>query len=372
MYPKASGSSPAELNIPLARPSLGEAEEQACLRALRSGRLVQGPEGEAFEAEFAACVGADHAVAVSSGTAALQLALMALSLGSEDEVVLPACTYIATANAVAMTGAEVVLADVLPESLNLDPDSLGRILGDRCRVILPVHQYGLAASVHELARRAPQAYLVEDAACAVGAGLDGGVVGRPHGLLACFSFHPRKVMTSGEGGMVSTNDAGLAQRLRALRQHGQGDGVTLEPGTNFRMGELAAALGRAQLARLPQLLARRRQAAAWYFERMSAWDWIELPPGLNSGHIYQSFVVLLKDDQIDRERVLKHLRAEGVECQAGVLPVHLHAPYRLVRRDALPVSERVGRRGLFLPMHAELKEEHVARVCDRLRRCAGC
>ncbi len=367
---RASGNPKEPELIRLAMPSLGLVEEEACLRVLRSGRLVQGPEGEAFEQAFALSVGSAFAIAVSSGTAALQLALMALSVGKGDEVVLPACTYIATANAVALSGAEVVLADVQSDSLNLDPESLGRVMEPQTRVIMPVHQYGLAAPVHELAKKAPHAYVIEDAACAMGAGLDGCAVGRPHGLLACFSFHPRKVMTTGEGGMVTTDDVGLAHRVRALRQHGQGDGVTLEPGSNFRMSELAAALGRAQLERLPELLARRRQVAAWYFERMADWDWLQLPLGSDSGHIFQSFVVLLKDKDVSRDAVIEDMRAGQIECQAGVAPVHLHGPYQGVRRDALPNSEKVGRRGIFLPMHVNLNEAQVERICDRLRHVA--
>ncbi|MBN2494772.1 MAG: DegT/DnrJ/EryC1/StrS family aminotransferase [Deltaproteobacteria bacterium] len=365
MCQRASGRS----TIRLARPSLGPAEEEACLRVLRSGRLVQGAEGEAFEAEFAQRVGAAHAIAVSSGTAALQLALMALTIGAGDEVVVPAYTFIATANAVTSTGAQVVLADVEDETLNMDPRSLDQVMqaGERIRAVLPVHQYGLPADVSALAAVAREAYLVEDAACAAGAELGDEPVGRPRGLLACFSFHPRKVLTTGEGGLITTSDAGLACRLRALRQHGLSGEAPVEPGYNFRMSELAAAIGRAQLARLDAMLATRRRLAMRYFDGLAGLDCLQLPP--RAGHIFQSFVVRLRPDSpLEREALMAELAREGIETQAGVEPIHFHAPYRHVRRVALPVSERAGRSAVFLPMHAEMEEADVERICAVIRR----
>lgn len=358
--------------IPLSRPTLGAQEEAACLRVLRSGVLVQGPEGEALEHEFAARVGAVHAVSVSSGTAALQLALMALGVGPGDEVIVPAYTFIATANAVALTGAQVILADVDPDSLNLDPASAAEVMGPRTRAVVPVHQYGLPADLDAIRTAVPGLTLIEDAACAVGAHTPSGPVGSGPGQGVCFSFHPRKVITTGEGGMVTCADADLAARLRALRQHGQGEDGTREPGYNFRLSELAAAVGRVQLTRLDELLRRRREVASWYRAGLGELAWLQLPATEARGHIYQSFVVRLRPGApIGRAALVQALTAQGIGCQAGVRPIHQHAPYRDAARIRLPVSELAGESALFLPMHPGLDEEQVARVCRAVRSVAG-
>ncbi len=368
MSPKASGDP-----IHLARPSLGAEEERACLRVLRSGILSQGPEAEAFEDEFSRQVGAAHAVTVSSGTAALQLALSALSVGPDDEVVVPAYTFIATANAVRLTGARVVLADVEEDSLNLDPGALAQVCGPEIRAVVPVHQYGLPADMEAIRAAAAGAALIEDAACAAGAQTARGPVGS-RGLMTCFSFHSRKVITTGEGGMITTGDAGLADRLRSLRQHGQGPDGVWEPGYNFRMSELAAAVGRVQLCKLDELLARRKQAAGWYRDRLGAVAWLRLPEqGDPPRHIYQSFAIwVLKGAPVTRKALLEGLRERGIGCQAGVKPIHFHEPYRSAARSPLPVSEQAGRSVMFLPMHPGLTESQVDRVCSTIRKIAGC
>ena len=352
-------------SIPLCQPWLGQEEEEACLRVLRSGVLVQGPEGEALEAEFAMRVGAKYAVAVSSGTAALQLSLMALSVGPEDEVVVPAYTFIATANAVRLAGARVVLADVGSESLNLAAGALAQVIGPHTKAVVPVHQYGLPADLPAIEEVAPGVSIVEDAACAVGAMTDSGPVGAGPGVAVCFSFHPRKVITTGEGGMITTADRALAERLRALRQHGQGEDGTREPGYNFRMSELAAALGRVQLKRLDEILDRRAKLAEAYQQGLAGLDWLKLPiQGSAERHIFQSYVIRLRDDApVSRETLLSRLSAEGIGCQAGVQPIHHHRPYRDAVRVPLPVSEQAGRSAVFLPMFALMTRSQVERVC---------
>lgn len=361
MSPKASGSL-----IRLSTPSIGAEEEQAVLRVLRSGRLVQGPEVEAFEAEFAAATGFEHAVAVSSGTAALLLSLKALPVGSGDEVVVPAYTFIATANAARLAGATVVPADVLPGSLNLDAESVAAVAGPRTAAVIPVHQFGLLADVPAISEAAPGAEILEDAACAAGALTSRRAVGRT----VCFSFHSRKTMTTGEGGMIATSDSDLAGRLRRLRQHGMGEDETEEAGYNFRMNELAAAIGRIQLQRLPGLLEKRRQAAGWYREGLKDLRWLILPDG--SSHAFQSYVVQMSGDApVTRGRLVEHLFDHSIECQAGVQPVHLHKPYRESPRGPLPVSEGAGNSAVFLPMHAELGREEVDRVCRTLCSLTG-
>ncbi len=371
--PNASPSA-TESPIALSRPSLGAAEQAACQRVLRSGVLTSGPELAAFEQAFAARVGAPHAVAVSSGTAALWLALAGLDIGPGDEVVVPAHTFIATANAARWRGARVVLADVADSDLNLDPAALARVVGSQTRAVLAVHQYGTPADLEAIARAAPQAVLVEDAACAVGAATAAGPVGCGPGRAACFSFHPRKTITTGEGGMLVTADGELAARMRALRQHGLGPEGFREPGVNLRLGELPAAVGRAQLARLDDLLARRRRAAAHYAAGLAGLDWLQLPqpaPGVQPSH--QSYVVRLRPGApISRDALLAALRARGIGCQAAAAPVHHHPGYEDSARGPLPVAERAGREGLFLPLHAELDRPQVERVCEALRTIGGC
>jgi len=333
---------------------------------LRSGRLVQGPEVEAFEAEFTAATGFSHAVAVSSGTAALLLSLKALPVGPGDEVVVPAYTFIATANAARLAGATVVLADVLPGNLNLNPESVASVAGPRTAVVMPVHQFGLLADVRAISAAAPRAEILEDAACAAGALTSRQALGR----MACFSFHSRKTMTTGEGGMITTSDSDLAARLRRLRQHGMGAGETEEAGYNFRMNELAAALGRVQLKRLPEMIGKRRRAAGWYREGLKDLGWLILPEG--SSHAFQSYVVQLSADaSVGRQRLIDHLKSHSIETQAGVQPVHLHKPYRQSARGPLPVSEQAGNNAVFLPMHPGLGVEAVERVCAALRSLTG-
>ena len=357
MSPKASGST-----IKLSLPSIGSEEEQAVLRVLRSGRLVQGAEVEAFEAEFAAVTGFTHAVAVSSGTAALLLSLKALQVKPGDEVVVPAYTFIATANAARLAGAAVVPADVSPRSLNLDAESVASVAGPATRVVMPVHQFGLLADVSAISAAAPRAEILEDAACAAGVC----TAGRSSGRMACFSFHSRKAMTTGEGGMITTSDSGLAARLRRLRQHGMGADETEEAGYNFRMNELAAAIGRVQLRRLPEMIEKRRRAAGWYQEGLNDLDWLILPDG--SSHAFQSYVVQMSGyAPVTRGRLIDRLIDLSIETQAGVQPVHLHKPYRQTARGPLPFSEQAGNNTVFLPMHAELGSEDVERVCAALR-----
>ncbi|MBW1873599.1 MAG: DegT/DnrJ/EryC1/StrS family aminotransferase, partial [Deltaproteobacteria bacterium] len=296
--------------VALSRPSLGPEEEQAVIRVLRSGRLVAGPEGEAFEDEFAGLTGSRYAIAVSSGTTALFLALLALDIGSGDQVVVPAYSFIATANAAKTAGAEVVLADVELSSMNLDPASLARAINSQTAVVMPVHQFGLPANLEAIAQVAAQADLVEDAACAAGAQIKSQPIGRPHGRLACFSFHPRKVVTTGEGGMITTNDELLAERLRALRQHGFSHERAELPGFNFRLSEIAAAQGRVQLERLPDLLSKRKSVARQYQECLAGLDWLGLPPDENDErHTFQSYVVRLKSGAPGtREQFMTHLK----------------------------------------------------------------
>ena len=250
--------------IPIARPRFGDEEEAAVARVLRSGWIMQGPEVAAFERELAAFVDAPFACAVSSGTAALHLALRAAGVGPGDEVVTASHSFVATANAVVLCGGVPVFVDVERETLNLDPRLVDAAIGPRTRAVLVVHQLGMPADLPALvelcARRGVA--LVEDAACALGSEVElAGAwqrLGRPHGAAACFSFHPRKLVATGDGGMVTTRDAAIDARVRRLRQHGMDPrGAFVEAAPNYRMTDLQAAVGRVQLGRLTGLLGRR-------------------------------------------------------------------------------------------------------------------
>jgi perosamine synthetase len=363
--------------IPIARPWLGAAEARAVAEALADRWVGQGPRVAEFERRLAQRVGADHAVAVSSGTTALHLALVVAGVGPGDEVVLPALSFIATANAVRMTGADVVFADVDPVTLNLDPDDAARRITPRARALLVVHQLGLPADLPRLSGLAAERglVLIEDAACALGSRHGDVPIGRPHGRLACFSFHPRKVITTGEGGAVTTGDAALAARLRQLRNHGavadprRPGGITYpEVGYNYRMSDLHAAVGLAQLDRLDEMLQRRQDIAGQYDARLSAHPGLALPPRPpEATHSYQSYHVTLTDPAGPTSAdLVVRLAARGIAARAGLTAIHREPAYADLAAGPLPHAETLSRRGLFLPIYPELDEGAVARVCDSL------
>jgi dTDP-4-amino-4,6-dideoxygalactose transaminase len=356
--------------IRLAVPEIGEEEVQAVAAVLRSGFLVQGPVVEAFEARMAAAVGTAHAIAVSSGTAALHLALLALDVGPGDEVVVPGFTHPATANVVARTGATPVLVDIDLDTFNVQPEAMRRAIGPRTRAIVPVHLFGVPAEMDRIQDGRPRGVdVVEDAACALGSGYGGkrcGALGR----VACFSFHPRKVITTGEGGMLTTDDGALADRLRRLRNHGQvvegGRGRFVEAGLNYRLTDFQAALGLAQMDRLPAIVARRRAIAAAYAAALQGRPGVSLPRAPASAEVaWQSYVVLLREG-IDRDAVQSRLRESGIETTLGTYALAAQPRYR--DHPPLPNSLAAQQRSLSLPLHTRLTDADVERVADALRR----
>jgi dTDP-4-amino-4,6-dideoxygalactose transaminase len=343
----------APWRVRLARPSIGADEEAAALRVLRSGWLTQGPEVTAFEEELAAACGRRWAVAVSSGTAALHLALWALDVGPGETVRVPAFTFPATANAVRLLGAAVELVDVNAASWCMRlPERPPGATDPRSLV---VHQFGFPAPSFERD--------VSDAACAVG------VPRAMQGACACLSFHPRKVLTTGEGGAVVGDDEGLRDRLRALRSHGLaartdgGEGLDLAaPGLNYRIDELSAAIGRVQLRRLPELLGERRALAERYRRRLQG-----VSVGLQSdtpARAWQTFAVLLPDGS-DRVAVRARLAAAGIETQVASYGLHTLAAYR-ADPARFPVADALHRRALALPLWNGLDEADVDRVAEAL------
>lgn len=373
--------------IPVMIPWLGEEEAAAASEAVLSGWVAQGPRVAAFERAFAERVGAEHAVAVSSCTTALHLSLVALGLGAGDEVVVPSLSFIATANAVRYVGAEPVFADVDPDTGNLTPATVEVVRTPRTKAVLAVHQGGVPADVHAL-RAACADWdlpLVEDAACAIGSTVGGKPVG--HGaLLAAWSFHPRKLVTTGEGGMVTTDDAEWAARLRRLREHGMNASAAerhasdrpvlesyLEVGFNYRMTDVQAAIGLVQLGKLDTMIARRRELAARYAQLLH--DVPGLTPVSDPPHgqsNFQSYWVLLAEDfPVGRDDLLAALAAAGVSARRGIMAAHLEPAYADHPRAPLPVTERLTRDSLILPLFHTMTEAQQDRVVAVLREQAG-
>jgi perosamine synthetase len=308
-----------------------------------------------FEAELARACETRHAVAVSSGTAALHLAVLALGLEPGDEVIVPAYTFPATANVVALSGLKPVLVDVDPVTMNLDPAKVE--VGPRTRAILAVHLFGRPARLEEL----PDLPLIEDAAGALGARRGGRACGSL-GLAGCLSFHPRKIVTTGEGGAVTTDDDRIAEAARALRHHGwRGDDMPA-PGLNYRLADLLCAIGTTQLRRLDALLAARTRIAAAYAERLR--DLPVVLPEADEGdvHGWQAYVL-----QVDRrDEVLAALRAEGIEAQIGTYALPLLGAYR--DQGFFAGAEHAYEHALALPFHTRLTEPELDRVAEALGR----
>ena len=297
-------------NIPVTKPYFTRDEEREVIGVLRSGWVVQGPRVESFENEIAKYIGAKYAVATSSCTTALHLALLLLGVGPGDEVIVPSFTFIATANSVLCTGATPVFADVAKDTYNLDPEDVKRKITKSTRVIMPVHQAGLAASMQEIIQIAKRSniFIVEDAACALGSRIDGKHVG-VFGEIGCFSFHPRKSITTAEGGMLATNNEEFAKRARILRAHGMSvsDRERHEsksfinetydiPGYNYRMSDIHAAIGLAQFRKIDYILKKRIALANRYTQYLSDIPYI-IPPCVPQGymHTFQSYVIRLSE-----------------------------------------------------------------------------
>ncbi len=362
------------------RPLLGEEEVEAVAEAVRSGWVAQGPRVARFEQAFAERVGAAQGVAVSSCTTGLHLALYVLGLEPGDEVIVPSLSFIATANAVRYCGATPVFADVDPTTGNLTPETVAAVRTDRTRAVLIVHQAGVPADV--LAIEALGLPVVEDAACAAGSRYRGRPVGAG-ATLAAWSFHPRKLITTGEGGMLTTDDAELAARLRRLREHGMSVSAAdrhaaggraiveeyVETGFNYRLTDVQAALGLVQLGRLDAIVARRRELAARYHELLAdALPDVRAVRDPEHGETnYQSFWVELPPDcPVARNDVLAALAEAGVSGRRGIMAAHLEPAYAGHPHAPLPVTERLTERTLILPLHHDLTDDEQRQVVDAL------
>ena len=360
----------------LADPRFGDDALAAIAEVLASGRLTQGPVVANFERAVADLCGVRHGVAVTSATTALELSLAALGVGPGDEVAVADFTYPATGNAVLQRGADVRLVEVDSATYCVDPQALAAALGPRTKAVLTVDVFGLPAGYSAieplLAERGIP--LVCDAAC----GLGGAVGDRPvgsFGLASCFSFHPRKSLTTGEGGMVTTDDDELAERLRMLRNHGSRRSgwraQFVEPGFNFRMSELNAALGLVQVPGHAATVARRNELAAALSQRLRDLPGVR-PQAVPEGHLhpYQAYVVVLEDPALDRDALIAALREAGVESTLGTYALHAEPAFGERCRTApgdLPESHRLAERTLTLPLHQNLRDEDMATIAAAVR-----
>ena len=367
-------------DIPFARPEFDEAEIRAVRDVLMGGWVSQGPAVVRFEQIFAERVGARYAVATSSCTTALHLALLLAGVGRGDEVICPSYSFIATANAARYAGATPIFADIERDTWNIDPADVRRRISDRTKVILPVHQVGLAADLDRLAPLAGNGIaIVEDAACALGSTYRGRPIGS-HADLACFSFHGRKTISTGEGGMLTTDDAELAERARRLRSHGASvsavdrhaaKGLVFEEygelGFNYRMSDVQAAIGIAQMDKLDGLVARRRALADRYDAAFRSCSELQRPARpAYAEHAFQSYgVMLTPESRIERDDLLRALADRGISCRRGIPPIHREPLYQARgAAPSLPVTEEVAARSLFLPLYASLAPADQDRVID--------
>ncbi|MDP6450030.1 MAG: DegT/DnrJ/EryC1/StrS family aminotransferase [Lentisphaeria bacterium] len=367
-------------------PTTGEAEWQALREPLLSGWLTQGPKVAAFEKAFAERHEAAHAIATTSCTTALHLILAALDIEPGDEVIVPAFTWVATANVVAYCGATPVLADVDRTTFNLDPQDVARRITERTRAVIPVHLFGLCADMHAIAAAAPGLTLIEDAACAVGSSL----AGQPAGTLGtagAFSFHPRKSITTGEGGMVTTNDAELAERIDMLRNHGanvpeerrhHNPGQHLMPefnmlGFNYRMTDLQGAVGLVQIEKLDDLIDERRQWADYYCQELADVPWLQTPQCPEGWrHGWQAFVCYVDETSapMPRNEIMEQLQARGVSTRPGTHAVHMLGYYanRLgLAPDDLPAARDCSRYTMAIPLHNRMSADDFAYVVKQIR-----
>lgn len=358
--------------IPLLVPDLYNEDIESAVAVLKSGMLVQGTNVENFEKEICEITGAKFAAAVSNGTATLHLILHALGIGEGDEVIVPAYSYIATANVVELVGAKPVFVDIQLETCNIDVNLIEEKITGKTKAIMPVHEFGMAANLEKIQNLCTKynLFLIEDAACALGGEFEGKPIGF-NSFAASFSFHPRKAVTSGEGGMVVSNDENLINQIKVLRNHGMSlnsDRMDFElPGFNYRLTDFQAALVLSQLTRLSEQLSAKRKLASVYFKNLNP-DYFTLPtiPSYTQ-HAWQSFHVIL-NSQIDRDNFIVRLRQAGIGSNLGAqcMPAmqYFQNKYKLNCRQEFPNAWQAYQNGLVLPIYTPLQESDIQYITE--------
>ncbi|HOA37654.1 MAG TPA: DegT/DnrJ/EryC1/StrS family aminotransferase [Flavihumibacter sp.] len=371
--------------IPIAKPYLTADEAKAAHDTILTGWITQGPRVAEFEEKFATYTGARYAVAVSNCTTALHLAMIAAGVKEGDEVICPSMSYIATANSIKYVGATPVFAEIDPANYNMDINDTEKKITAKTKAILIVHQIGMPADIDAFQALADrhELVLIEDAACAAGSAYKGKKIGS-HSSLVCFSFHPRKVISTGDGGMITTNNEAWYNRMKLLRQHGMSvnDRVRhessklifedhIEIGYNYRMTDIQAAVGIQQLAKLDWIVAERRKIAARYLDAFKDIDCIQLPVEA-AGYFsnYQSFSVLLKPNcPVSRNEIMQKLLDLGVASRRGIMTTHRETAYKTAYANChLPVSEAAADNSIILPLYIPMKEEDINTVIDLFRK----
>ena len=356
------------MKVPIAVPTFGQAERDAALRPLTSGWVAQGPEVAAFEAEFCTYTGASHGVACTSGTSALHLALAALEVGPGDDVIVPGFTWVACANVVELLGARAVLCDVDPSTFNVRRSDVEAAWTSQTKAVMPVHLFGAMAPIDDigdLCKRRGVA-VVEDAACGLGTTLAGKHAGT-FGAAGTFSFHPRKLITAGEGGIITTNDPALADRMRCLRNHGaeglmqDGSGMAdfVRPAWNYRLTDIQGAVLRAQLGQVDTFVARRQAVAAAYDDAFAGLPLPRQTAAADSSHSFQSYVARSEH----RDALAGFLLQRGIQTRQGTHAIHLLGAYKeRYSERALPGCLDAHRHSIALPLYPTLREEQVEHV----------
>lgn len=374
--------------IAISQPALGEGEWQALREPILNGWVTQGPKVAEFERQFAEYHGAKHAIAVTSCTTGLHLVLKALGIGKGDEVIVPSFTWIATANAVLYCGATPVFIDVDPRTYNIDPNQLNSKITSRTKAVIPVHLFGLCADIEVIRSLIPvKIFILEDAACAAGAGVKEKFAGTL-GHAAVFSFHPRKTITTGEGGMITTNDSQLAKTFNIMRNHGasiseeqrhHGPQPFILPefellGYNYRMTDLQGAMGLVQLEKLATFIKERQQWASFYSEQLSGIEWLNTPTvPRGHSHGWQAYVCLVdeKKSPMPRNKIMARLQERGISTRPGTHAVHMLSLYRnrcSYATEDFPASRDCDRYSMAIPLHNRMTEDDYSYVVQEIKR----
>ncbi|MBM3176571.1 MAG: DegT/DnrJ/EryC1/StrS family aminotransferase [Bacteroidetes bacterium] len=373
-------------NIPISLPSMGQDEWEALKEPIFSGWITQGPRVKEFENLFAETHRVKHALAVSNCTTALHLALVALGIKEGDEVLVPAFTWVSTANAVMYCNATPVFVDVDPVTFNINPEEILKKITPRTKAIIPVHLFGLCADIEAIKRIAPNLKIVEDGACAAGSALDGKPAGSL-GDIGCFSFHPRKSVTTGEGGMLTTNDDQLADTLNKLRNHGasiseeqrhKGPKPYILPefdfvGFNYRMTDLQGALGVVQLKKLDKFIEERNERANFYNKNLASIEWLRTPSyGARFKHGWQSYVLFVDETRspINRNELMEFLQQKGISTRPGTHAVHMLGFYKNTYRinaSDYPGAFQSNEYSMAIPLHNRMVAEDYEYVVEVLK-----